>query len=41
VRYTRSAGIGSLSNLSIAFSELGRPAEALPPAQEAVEIRRK
>ena len=30
----------SLSNLSPAFSELGRPSEALPPAQEAVDICR-
>ena len=31
----------SLSNLGIPFSELGRPAEALPVTQEAVAIRRE
>jgi tetratricopeptide (TPR) repeat protein len=31
----------SLSNLGITFWELGRPADALPPAQEAVGIRRE
>ena len=31
----------SLTNLGIRFSELGRPAEALPVTQEAVAIRRE
>jgi tetratricopeptide (TPR) repeat protein len=31
----------SLSNLGVRFSELGRPAEALPVTQEAVTIRRE
>ena len=31
----------SLTNLGVRFSELGRPAEALPPAQEAVAIHRE
>jgi tetratricopeptide (TPR) repeat protein len=31
----------SLSNLGLRFWELGRPAEALPPTQEAAEIRRE
>ena len=31
----------SLSNLGVLFSALGRPAEALPVTQEAVEIRRE
>jgi hypothetical protein len=31
---------GSLNNLAIRLSEMGRRAEALAPAQEAVELRR-
>ena len=31
---------GSLNNLGIRFSELGRPADALPVTEEAVTIRR-
>jgi Tetratricopeptide repeat len=37
----RPALATSLNNLATFLSELGRPPEALPPAEEAVKLRRE
>ena len=37
----RFRALAGLSNLGVMFSELGRPADALPATQEAITIRRE